>query len=551
VNKTRVFLLVLLVGAVCFSAMAAEGPSPTEKPGPRKSGFYDFWQIPVTGPSGVGSLPQTANCFIGPSTQPADYAGNFLLDCDGETPHNETTIVVDPNDRNHVVGGYHSYRLFFNGATVVERVAAAASSTFDGGDTWHEVIPPTTPYQFTGDPGLAFDSNSRLYYSNIADHEGPGGSFTGPSVVVAASDDGGVTWTHPVTVAKGQTAITPQKKGFGPNIFNDKPFLAADASASSPFGNRVYVTWTRFAQFVSPTATFFASPIYVAASNNGTQWTQPKAISGFSPFCEAALFGAPNECDLNQDSYPAVAPNGRVYVTFENFNTFGLNQILAVSSTNGGATWTSPSQVGLVQDLNFPQNSDGRDTLTGCALRYSIKANTAADPSDATGNTVYVAFADNRNGTAAATNTDVFLGKSTDGGASWSIVNVDTSPNDQFYPWVAVAGDGTVNVGYMDRGLATGPDQTDCLYGFAVTKLDASGAFINKPRVDTGFSDAGHSRWFSSSTNSATRFIGDYNGLAVDSDGTTWSLWTDQRALFPNPPSPERNHAQHVVAATH
>ena len=539
-KKSSHFLLALLFGAFCLNAAAADGPSPSEKPGPQKSGFYDFWQISTTDASGVGTLPQTADCLIGQSTQPAIYAGNSLLDCDGETPHNETTIVVDPNNPAHAVGGFHSYRLFFHGATLVERVAAAASSTFDGGQNWHEVIPPVTPYQFTGDPALAFDSNSKLYYSNIADHEGPGGNFTGPSVVVASSSDGGVTWTNPVTVARGQTAVT-HSVGFGPNIFNDKEYIAADASPSSPFRNRVYVSWTRFAQFFTPTAGFFASPINVAYSDDGVNWSAPKAISGFSPFCNAALFGAPNECDLNQDSYPAVASNGKVYVSFENFNTFGLNQILMVSSSDGGQTWSTPSQAGFIYDLNFPSNVDGRDTLTGCQLRYSVKANTAVDPSDPTGNTVYVAFADNRNGLVTATNTDVFLAKTTNGGNTWSVVNVDLSANDQFYPWVAVAGNGTVSVGYMDRSLATGAAQSQCKYGFAVTKLDTAGNILSKTRVDTGFSNLSNSRWFGINS----RFIGDYNGVAVGSDGTTWSLWTDQRA----PVAGSTRTGQHAVAA--
>ena len=555
-KKSSLFLCVLLFSALCMNAVAADGPSPTEKPGPQKSGFYDFWKLSAADDtsSGVGTLPSTANCLISGSSQPSIYTGNSLLDCDGETPHNETTIVVDPNNPAHAVGGFHSYRLFFNGATLVERIAAAASSTFDGGQSWHEVIPPVTPYQFTGDPALAFDSNSKLYYSNIADHEGPGGNFTGPSVVVASSADGGVTWTNPVTVARGQTAVT-HSVGFGPNIFNDKEYIAADANGGSPFRNRIYVTWTRFAQFFSPTASFFASPINVSFSDDGNSWSAPQAISGFSPACNAALFGAPDECDLNQDSYPAVAPTGRVYVTFENFNTFGQNQILAVSSNDGGQTWSSPSQVGLVQDLNYPANVDGRETFTGCQLRYGVKANTAVDPSDASGQTVYVAFADNRNGTATATNTDVFLGKSADGGNTWSILNVDNSPNDQFYPWVAVAADGSVRVGYMDRFVATGADQTQCQYGFVVTTLTNSGAFVSKTRVDSGASDVGHSRWFSRPTDSNSRFIGDYNGIAIGSDGAVWSLWTDQREVIPNLSSSlvsqGRTHGQHAVAAKH
>ncbi len=239
-----------------------------------------------------------------------------------------------------------------------------------------------------------------------------------------------------------------------------------------------------------------------------------------------------------------MAPNGRVYVSFENFNTFGLNQILVVSSGDGGATWSAPSQVGFVQDLNFPQNSDGRATLTGCALRYGVKANTAVDPSDPSGQTVYVVWADNRNGTATATNTDVFLGKSTDGAQTWTTIPVDTSANDQFYPWVAVANDGIVSVGYMDRSLADAADpgrQNQCKYGFAVTKLDSSGAVLGKTEVDSGISNPGHSRWFGVNS----RFIGDYNGVAVGSDGATWSLWTDQR----NPVAGSTRTGQHAVGA--
>ncbi len=539
-RKLFLLLTVVLSCALGLSALAADGPSPTEKPGPKKSGFYDFWNISDQFAGGIGTIGNTS-CTVGAASQPSVYGGNMLLDCDGEIPHNETTIAVDPNDARHAVGGYHSYLLNFNGATVVAHIVGSTSVTFDGGQSWREVIPSITPYQFTGDPALAFDGNSRIYFANIADHEGPGGNFTGPSVVVTHSDDGGLTWSPYATVARGQTALTKGKTQ-GPNVFNDKDYVAADAGAASPFRNRVYVSWSRFAEFFSPNAAFFNVPIFLSSSDDGQHWTDGRAISGFSPFCNAALFGQPFECDLNQDSYPAVAPNGRVYVSFENFNTFGLNQILVVSSADGGATWSAPSQVGFVQDLNFPQNSDGLDTLTGCALRYGVKANTATDPSDPSGRTVYVVWADNRDGTAAATNTDVFLGKSTDGGQTWTTIPVDTSVNDQFYPWVAVANDETVSVGYMDRSLAdtANPGRQDqCKYGFAVTKLDAGGIVLGKTEVDSGISNPGNSRWFGVNS----RFIGDYNGLAVGPDGATWSLWTDQRA----PVAGSTRTGQHAV----
>jgi hypothetical protein len=521
--------------------------NPTEKPGPPKSGFYDFYDISAEFSPGIGQTSGTP-CTVGAATQPAVYAGNMLLDCDGEVPHNETTLAVNPGNPNHAVGGYHGYQLNFLGATIIAHIIGTVSVTFDGGSTWTEVVPPIAPYQFSGDPALAFDASGRVYFANIADHEGQGGSFTAPSVVVARSDDGGLTWSNPVTVASGQGAVN---NGSGLRVFQDKEFITADANPSSPFKNRVYVSWTSFQEFINPAHVLFSSPIQISSSDDGKTWTTPKTISGFHPACSVAQFGAPNECDLNQFSYPAVAPNGRVYVSFENFNTPAENQILVVRSDDGGATWSSPVRVDTIFDINFPVDPlTGRDILTGCQFRVSAPGNIAADPSDSTGKTVYIVWADNRNGSATATNTDVFLARSTDGGLTWTVHNIDNGANDQFYPWVAVAPNGRVDVGYMDRKYSAG--QSECKYGFTLTRVTfgKNGKITKVPtRVDTGLSDPGHSRWFSGATGGQSLFLGDYNAVAVGSNGKTWSLWTDQRNIVANPPSPNRNHGQHAVGA--
>ena len=538
---------VLILALGLTGVLLAQRGYPAGKARPQKSGFYDFSKGSPDFASGVGSI-QNITCTVGESTQPSIYAGNMLLDCDAETPHNETTVAADPNNPSHIIGGYHAYQLHFNGATLVERIVGTVSVSFDRGQNWQEVLPPITPYEFTGDPALGFNASGRIYFANIADHEGPGGNFTGPSVVVAHSDDGGLNWSHPVTVFSGFTAITAGKV-FGPNIFNDKEYLTVDTGATSAHRDRVYVTWSKFTESATPQASFFSVPIEVSFSGDGVNWSSAKEISGFGSFCTATISGQPNQCDLNQDSYPAVASNGKVYVSFENFNTLAENQVLVVSSSDGGATWSNPARVDTLFDINYPTNADGRATLTGCQLRYGVKANTATDPSDPTGNTGYVVWADNRNGSAQATNTDVFLGRSTDGGKTWRVYTVDNSSNDQFYPWVAVASDGRVDVGYMDRSYSAG--QTECKYGFTLTRLtfDSAGNISTqtRQRVDTGLSDSGHARWFSGTTNGNSRFIGDYNGMAIGSDGFTWTLWTDQRNVVANPPSPTRNHAQHAV----
>ncbi len=545
---------LFLLGLGCTGTLLAQSQSATKKRGPEKSGFFDFKDVSSEFELGFGNVSKFS-CNIGAATQPAVYNGNVLLDCDAEVPHNETTIAINPNNANHAVGGYHSFQITVTGGVVHAHIIGTSSVTFDRGQNWQEVVPPITPYEFTGDPALAFGANGRVYFANIADNEGRNGfPFNGPDVIAATSDDGGLSWSRPVRVAAGLGAVDP--RGNGELIFNDKEYIAVDASRSSPHLNRDYITWSKFQEKLSSgQAPFLVRvPIMVSFSDDGVNWSAGKEISGFSPFCTATISGLPNECDLNQFSYPAVAPNGKVYVSFENFNTPAENQVMVVSSNDGGATWRSPVRVDTLFDINYPTNVDGRATLTGCQLRYSVKANTAVDFSDPTGNTVYVVWADNRNGgpkPTDPTNTDVFLARSTDGGTTWRVYVVDDAPNDQFYPWVAVAPDGRVDVGYMDRSYSAG--QSECKYGFTVTRLvfDVAGNITaqTRARVDTGLSDPGHSRWFSAATNGNSSFIGDYNGIAIGSDGATWSLWTDQRNVIPNPPSPTRNHGQHAVGA--
>ena len=538
----RIIAAAALLSAACW---AADLPPAVEKPRPPKSGFFDFFSPSSEFGAGIGTIPNT--CTVCVASQPSVYAGNFLLDCDGELPHNETSITVNPNDKNHVVGAYHSYQLTFLRGNVKAHIVSSTSVSFDGGQEWQQVTPPITPYQFIGDPAVAFNTRGRVYLASIGDHEGPGGSFTGPSVVVLTSNDGARTWSNPVTVARGQNA---DNKGNSPIVFQDKEFIAVDTGATSPFRDRAYVTWTSFQEKFQGNAPFFRSPITLSLSDDGLNWSDGREISGFSPVCSAALFGAPFECDLNQYSSPSPAPGGRIYVGFENFNTPAENQYLVVSSGDGGSTWTAPTKAGAIFDINLPQGS-GRSILTGCQFRVASPGNTASDPSDATGRTVYAVWADNRNGSTTATNLDIVLARSSDGGATWVQSLVDSTANDQFYPWVAVAGDGRVDVGYMDRAYSSG--QSVCQYGFSLTRLTfdkVTGLPTSsvKTRVDSGLSDPGHSRWFGGLTNGNATFIGDYNGIAVGSDGTTYSLWTDQRNVIPGFPA-NRNHGQHAVGA--
>ena len=105
--------------------------------------------------------------------------------------------------------------------------------------------------------------------------------------------------------------------GLGDVGLNDKEWMIVDTSSSSPFQDRIYVTWSRFS------ADFSASPITESHSaDHGVTWSEPQVISGVdADLCPVNFSGAPaGTCDANQFSNVFTAPNGDVYVAFQNFN---------------------------------------------------------------------------------------------------------------------------------------------------------------------------------------------------------------------------------------
>src|SRR5262245_8470435 len=100
-----VLSILITVSALGDRRTSIAGTSPRNAP--RKSGITEFFSLNL--PLGFGARDGAA-CGIGAATQPSAYQGNMLLDCDGETPHNETTIAANPLNPQHVVSGYHSYQ---------------------------------------------------------------------------------------------------------------------------------------------------------------------------------------------------------------------------------------------------------------------------------------------------------------------------------------------------------------------------------------------------------------------------------------------------------
>jgi hypothetical protein len=474
-------------------------------------------------------------------------------------PQNETSIAVDPNNPDRVVGSANDYTTgtwaCTIGGTPCSALGTVYSGTYfsnDGGSTWccsnsdpnnlGTLIPGVEhltggPYEAGGDPAVAFDSQGRVFYAGLGFN-----STSAPNTVAVnkGTFDGGgnLTWGPP-------TFINPTTS---PSTLNDKEWIAADSHASSAFRDRVYVSFTRFL-FNPRNGSYVQSPIFFAYStDHGATFSTPTNISG------TVLY--------DQGSRPIVGPNGTVYVIFEGATRLStLDGQWIVKSTDGGATFGPPTKIADVQDIVTPSNAVFRVN--------SFPAGDAAPNGD-----LYVAWSTqvkNSDGSLCANRTNTgchvaaVYSKSTGGGATWTaptpifpaldasnrtaigypVTNPDGSTLDApaprrvdtFWPGVAVSPSGRV---YMSAYAAdvVSPWQTcanapprpegniNCL---------ALGNYIHNARLDYAVADLSTGISYVVSThpiNTRYRgfgggFIGDYTHIAVGSDNRFHALWTD------------------------
>lgn len=533
-------LSIALVGAVFVvpAGQAASGGPFITVPvgGPPVSGIFDtIKELPNVG--GIGVIDNQFCTSSGPGNL---HGANVMVNCDSILfPHNEMSVAVDPTNPSHIVAGSNDYELFFNGASSQQQIIAGFYTSTDGGATWFNGHLPTSGINSLGDPGVAFSPDGKtVYYSTVGFNFGQGGGFSVPSIMVSTSTDGGMSFSMPTIVAHGTG-------GTGVTLFNDKPAIAVDQSNGAHRG-RVYVTYTQFSLGVH--GAYLSSPIMVSYSDNGGKtFSAPMEISGSSATLCANPFVAANKgrCNEDQDSSPVIGADGTVYVAFENEEFQGApnfrDQYLVVRSADG-VHWNAPSQaVWPIFDgaTDYPINVDGRQTLTNSEFRLGSAGNLAIDPSSdsAPASTrLYLSFSDNRFGTPATmttpaiTNVDVFVSASADGGSTWGgpvdVASGASAAGDQFFPWAAVRKDGQLFVAYKDRSY----DPHNVLFGETlVTSADQGATFSAPMEVSSALSNPNDSRWFTAggTTNGKATFIGDYEGLAIGSDGVAHPIWTD------------------------
>jgi hypothetical protein len=474
----------------------------------------------------------------------------------------EEAIAINPTAPHNLIVGYNDSRIGFN--------HGAYAWSFDRGNTWGDQVPPFFGFVMKdghtadafSDPTATFDADGNAYIGGVFFDV----NFAASALLVVKSNAGigGAFYHSPVPGTFQTYNVNPGviASDNDPNVAHDKEFIVADASASSPKKNNVYMTWTRFAN--TGVGVGGNSPIYFSQSiNGGAAWSKGVEISGANAVICALFQGeaTPGACDQDQGSHPIVGPDGTIYVAFGNGNTpfLGVNQHLIVSCPPGkdcsnAASWTAP--VKIADDIGT--QPIGPNAATGCPFgRQCLPPNgyrmddfvEGSISVDSSGK-LYAVWADFRNGGGSCSwsggtlgsavtatppcNNDVFYAYSTDGGATWSpTINVTPASKfgqtAQWMPWSAVAPDGSkLWIGFYDRHYGN-CETTGC--------NDITLAKVRKPA--TASPKVAYSRVTTSSmpnlvpaNNPAQAgFLGDYMWVATDADGHPHVVWADTRGL--------------------
>lgn len=367
----------------------------------------------------------------------------------------------------------------------------------DGGATWGGVDLPLPAAKgngtlFGSDPSLAFDTSGNVFYSYIVVFFGNGNGINGTELAVARSTDGGQSYP---------TASYFSSSG-GTDHFNDKPMIAADTGAQSPYKDNVYVAWDAASGGSGSGGVRFAR-----SNDHGATFTVSRIDDPHGPGRVIA-------------AQPFVGPNGEVYAVW---NDYAANTIAFNRSFDGGVTFGTPSVIaskGLAFDIGIPAISFRR------ALLYpSCDTDRSGGPHRGR---LYCSWMD----LTSSGNTDIFATYSDDHGASWSAPKPVTdrlAGVDRFYQWLSVdPTNGSANISFYDtRNDTTGQRyQTDV---YLTHSSDGAAWASPNTRVSTASSNEHDCNGvFPCSAIDYGNQYGDYEGL-VSFGGVSYPVWTDSR----------------------
>jgi hypothetical protein len=416
------------------------------------------------------------------------------------TAQNETPIAVNPTNPLNLLTGNNDWN-YNDGCGV--------NASFDGGRTWTPTLPsgfipgitrftndPSVPgagpYDFGGDPYVAFGPDGTAYFACF------GYQATQPFGVVlllSRSHDGGRTWlaggsAQPLTVVSAFNGNGAARGSTGQFPDHDAIWAAKDGT--------IYATWAQFNGHGSH------SPVFVSVSRDG----------GLS-FAAPVKVGT-GSVRSDQDGRVVTDPrDGTAYLTFDNGIQGGKGTAMFVSvSHDRGASWSAPAQLATFVNpvCLFPP---GCFNISGGQFR--APGSYPAPAFDPVRGRIYVAYTDIVNGLA-----QIFLTYASAGDPThWSPpAVVAPASGDRINVEISIdPGSGRIDLMTNDRSYASN-QLFDVTY---LTSADGGQTWATQRVTRTSWDPSHYGVPAGGGT--FRPFIGDYDGIASLTDHAA-IVWT-------------------------
>ena len=382
---------VLLAAIVLVTASGALAGVRTGGPGPDR----------IDTVNGVGD---TVRCGGGRDVVVADLKDVIAPDCEVVTRRialDTTTsdgaqhrTIAEPDAAAHgrtIVSVYQEGRYADGGAAAI-----GWATSLDAGATWAHGVLADAGTDRISDPVVAWDDAHGRW---LATALRVGDQTTLP--VFASAD--GTSWTLQA-VARSETVPPGEEVGL------DKDWLSCDNRPASPQRGTCYLAYSNIVTGVLEVQ---------ASQDGGTTWSAAVAAS------------APGRGDLI-GAIPLVLPDGTVVVVY---STSDLSSLEAVTSSDGGQTFSAPVTVATVQSaaplLRAPPLPSAAETATGIVV---VWPDCSAHP-DCVAN-------------------DIRLTSSTDG-KTWAAPATVAHGGDYVVPAVGGSGDALAVVAYVRRNTSS------------------------------------------------------------------------------------------------
>ncbi len=428
---------------------------------------------------------------------------NVLVSRDGDVPHVELMLAVNPKDPRNLLAG----AITFTRPDLTQAGKAYASK--DGGNTWVASVLPEQELAGGLDPQVAFGINGTAYFAGLAFVKDETGR-TRAGLHFFRSEDGGVTWQKPADLGYSY----------------DHEQIVADHTTGK-YAGRVYIN------------TLHGYPEYKVSvfrsDDDGRTFVGPvQAATGRG------------EIGINGGNM-MILSDGALVIPFIDFpfkdeevkgnRPMGLWNVL---STDGGLTFSAPRKV-------QSQHWEGYESMMkrqkqGGFITTAFPSFAADSSQGPFKDRLYIAWDDYRTGSQR-----IHVSYSADRGQTWSppLLIDPSAPKhaSQYIPWIAVNKEGTVGVMWSDTRASEKGDRFEQYFSASVdggrTFLPAvrlssapsvpAGDMNLSPTPSYGF-DAKPSLQVSSiSAYARWGAGGDYLGIAAGGEGQFHCLWADSR----------------------